>query len=131
MTETTFWQSLRKKLVPSIYALKMNLRFAAGVPDCWLSGSKGDLWLELKYLKTLPPIVDPAKLLSELQKDWLRSRHAEGRFVGVLIGSSDGHFYFPSLSWQTSVSRGSFRMNAKNTSEIAKDLIELVGCIDV
>lgn len=127
MTENTFWQSLRKKLVPRIYALKLNLNFAAGVPDCWLSGSERDLWVELKYLQTLPPIVDPTKLLSTLQQDWLIKRHAEGRRVGVLIGSAEGHLYFHSLSWQQSITRGAFRMRATKTKEIAEELIEYLG----
>lgn len=127
MTETTFWQSLRKKLVPRIYALKLNLRFTAGVPDCWLSGSEQDLWLELKYVQQLPPIVDCTKLLTTLQQEWLRQRHEEGRWVAALIGSPDGHLYFPGLSWQSPVSREKFLQSAKKTNEIAEDLIEIVG----
>jgi hypothetical protein len=130
MTENTFWQSLRKKLVPRIYALKLNISFTAGVPDAWLSGSQGDLWMENKYLQTLPPIVDPTKLLSVLQQQWLIRRYAEGRSVGVLIGSVDGHLYFHGLSWQEPVSRGTFQTKAKKTREIAEELIELVGEID-
>lgn len=134
MTETSFWQSLRKMLVPRIYALKLNLRFIAGVPDCWLSGAHQDLWLELKYLQKIPPIVDPTKLLTVLQQDWIVCRHSEGRFVGVLIGSSAGHVYFPSLSWQVSVTRETFLTQAKKTREIAESLIETlgeVGCNEV
>lgn len=130
MTENTFWQALRKKLVPRIYALKLNISYVAGVPDAWLSGSKGDLWIELKYLKSVPPIVDPTKLLSTLQMTWLLRRYAEGRRVGVLIGSSDGHVYFPCLSWQEPVSRGAFQTKARKTAEIAEELIEFVGEID-
>jgi hypothetical protein len=130
MTETTFWQSLRKKLVPRIYALKINISYVAGVPDVWLSGSKGDLWLELKYLQTVPPVVNPTKLLSILQQQWLKRRHAEGRSVGVLIGSVDGHLYFPSCSWDSPVTREAFQMRAKKTKEIAEELIEFVGEID-
>ena len=130
MTENTFWLALRKKLVPRVYALKINLRFTAGIPDCWLSGSQGDLWMENKYLQTVPPIVDPTKLLSALQQQWLRRRYAEGRSVGVLIGSSEGHLYFPSLSWLSPVTRGTFQTKAKKTGEIAEELIEIVGEID-
>jgi len=130
MTETTFWQSLRKKLVPRIYALKLNISYVAGVPDVWLSGSKGDLWLELKYLQKVPPIVDPTKLLTTLQQTWLLRRYGEGRRVGVLIGSPDGHLYFPGLSWQSPVTRGTFQTNAKTTKTITGDLIEFVGEID-
>ena len=127
MTENTFWQALRKKLVPRVYALKLNLRFVAGVPDCWLSGSMEDLWLEIKYVKELPAIVDPTKLLTARQQYWIIQRHAEGRRVGVLIGSSDGHVYFPSLSWQTAVTKGTFLTQARKTSEIAENLIETLG----
>ena len=130
MTENTFWQSLRKKLVPRIYALKNQAGYVGGIPDCWLSGSQGDLWMENKYLQTVPPIVDPTKLLSALQQQWLLRRYAEGRSVGVLVGSVDGHLYFPGLSWQDAVSRGTFVTRAKKTAEIAEDLIELVGEID-
>ncbi len=127
MTETTFWKALKKKLGTRVYALKLNLRFAAGVPDCFLSGKDRDLWLELKYLKTVPPIVDPTKLLSVLQKQWLIRRHLEGRSVGVLIASSDGHLYFPGLSWQSLVSRGSFISQTTKTSEIADELVDFLN----
>jgi hypothetical protein len=127
MTENTFWQALRKKLVPRVYALKLNLRFAAGVPDAWLSGSEQDLWLENKYLQKLPPVVNVESLLSELQKNWLIKRHEEGRFVGVLVGSSDGHLYFHGLSWQSQVSREKWIQSSKTTKEIAEELIDLLG----
>lgn len=127
MTENTFWQSLRKKLVPRVYALKLNLRFAAGIPDVWLSGSEQDLWIELKYMSTLPPVTDPTKLLSILQQEWLKSRYKEGRSVGVLVGSSEGHLYFHGLSWQCLVSREKWIQSSKTTKEIAWDLIDILG----
>lgn len=128
MTETTFWQSLRKKLHPRVYALKLNLRFTAGVPDCWLSGSEDDLWLELKYLQSVPPVVDAEKYLSELQKDWLVKRHSEGRNVGVLIGSPAGHVYYPGISWKDQqLTRGRFTELAQTTKDVAEMLIEGLG----
>jgi hypothetical protein len=128
VTENTFWQALRKKLVPRVYALKLNLRFAAGVPDCWLSGTLEDLWLELKYLQSVPPVVDAAKYLSGRQKEWLRSRHSEGRNVGVLIGSPEGHVYYPGVTWEAQqLTRGRFTELASPTKEVAETLIEFVG----
>jgi hypothetical protein len=130
MTENSFWQSLRKKLTPRIYAMKNQAGYVGGIPDCWLSGSKGDLWVENKYLQTVPPVVTPTKLLSALQSQWLLRRHAEGRSVGVLVGSVDGHFFFPALSWQSPLTRQEFVMKSSKTGEIAEQLIEIVGEID-
>jgi len=107
--------------------MKLNLRFLAGVPDVWLSGAEDDLWVELKYMSTLPPVVDPTKLLSTLQKEWLISRYNEGRRVGVLIGSPDGHLYFNGLSWQCVVSREKWIQAGKKTKEIAEELIDMLG----
>jgi len=127
MNETGFWQSLRKHLVPRVYALKLNLNFVGGVPDVWLSGSEQDLWMENKYLKTLPPIVDMTKLLTTFQQSWLVDRYEEGRWVGALCGSSDGHLFFPGLSWQSTISRENFLQRAMTTKEIANHLIEILG----
>ena len=110
--------------------MKNQAGYVGGIPDAWLSGSEGDLWIENKYLPTLPPVVDPTKLLSALQKVWLERRHAEGRSVGVLIGSADGHLFFPSLSWLSPVTRETFRAKAKTTKQIAEELIDIVGEID-
>lgn len=110
--------------------MKNQAGYVGGIPDSWLSGSQGDLWIENKYLQTLPPMIDPTKLLSTLQQQWLVRRHAEGRSVGVLIGSTEGHVYLPGLSWQQPVTRGTFRMKVKKTPEIAEELIALVGEID-
>ena len=110
--------------------MKNQAGYVGGIPDVWLSGSHGDLWIENKYLQTVPPMVTPTTLLSALQKQWLARRHAEGRSVGVLIGSVDGHLYFPSLSWLSPMTRGTFQTKAKTTGEIAEELIEIVGEID-
>jgi len=88
--------------------------------------------MENKYLQKVPPVVDPRKLLSELQQVWLRRRHAEGRSVGVLIGSVDGHLFYPSCSWDsdTPLKRTDFQARLTKTPVIAEQLIEIVGEID-
>jgi len=110
--------------------MKNQAGYVGGIPDCWLSGMDGDLWMENKYLQSIPPVVDPTKLLSPLQKQWLLRRHAEGRSVGVLIGSVEGHLFFSSLSWRSPVDRETFLKKTKTTSEIAEQLIEIVGEIN-
>ncbi len=128
MTETGFWQSLRKHLVPRVYALKLNVNFIGGIPDVWLSGTEQDLWMENKYLKSLSPVIQPEKLLTTLQSQWLEERYSEGRHVGVLIGSPEGHVFLEGLSWKAStISKGDFLARAVSTREMAASLIELLG----
>lgn len=130
MNESAFWQSLRKHLVPRVYALKLNLNFVRGVPDVWLSGSEQDLWMENKYLKDLPAMIQPEKLLTTLQSSWLEERYAEGRHVGLLIGSSEGHVFLEDLSWKGStISKMAFLSKALTTKEQANQLVELLGVI--
>lgn len=107
--------------------MKLNLRFMAGVPDVWLSGTERDLWLELKYMKSLPPLISPEKLLTTLQQLWLLDRYAEGRSVAVLIGSSEGHVLFHELSWKTSLTRETFMERAESTREIGDKLVDFLG----
>ncbi len=67
---------------------KMNNPYSSGTPDVWYSGNYADLWVEYKFLPTVPQtaIIDPLKLLSVLQHNWIRQRDEEGRNVAVIIG---------------------------------------------
>jgi hypothetical protein len=64
------------------YQQAMSDRLRPGVPDCWYSGIKGDLWVEYKFQPALR-VVTPA--LTELQKAWLNGRYEEGRNVAVVV----------------------------------------------
>lgn len=85
MIESSFIRALHKKLPMEIYHWKVSDRFTNGVPDAYYSSKKGDLWVEYKYYPKLPKTITPK--LTKLQKDWLISRHEEGRRVAVIIGS--------------------------------------------
>lgn len=129
MTENGFWASLRKKIAGRLYAYKVNDRITAGIPDVWLSGEAGDLWMELKYDNKLPVRVpidpkDTNRYLSLRQQDWLQSRYAEGRNVCVVIGSPEGHVVFPGVSWMYPITREEFDQKAVTTAELADRLVE-------
>ena len=103
--ETTFIASVHKHLPPTLYRVKNNNEYTAGIADVWYSGVR-DLWVEYKFIvvpKRPDTVIDlitgknPA--ISYLQQEWLRSRHAEGRSVGVIVGSKDGGVWFPGLTW--------------------------------
>lgn len=104
--ETTFINGLHKKLPRSVYHMKNNNPYTGGIPDCYYSGQSGDLWIEFKYLPTMPVRADvhPAKLLSALQMEWLNGRYAEGRNVAVIIGAPKGGVLLVDRAWEMSLS---------------------------
>ncbi len=89
--ESTFTQYLIRKQPKEVYSWKIMNSMQNGVPDCYFSGSKRDIWIEVKWVK-LPKrdttLIDVG--LSELQKRWLAGRFKEGRKVAVVVGSSQG-----------------------------------------
>ena len=104
--ESTFISSVHRRLPKNFHAEKMANPYRGGTPDCYYSGKLADLWVEYKFIvvpKRPDTVIDlitgknPA--ISYLQQEWLRSRHAEGRSVGVIVGSKDGGVWFPGLTW--------------------------------
>ena len=86
--ETNFVNALRDALSENVYSMKNNNEYVSGIPDLWFSGSKADLWVEMKFIQKLPKTVPirPYDLLSKMQEKWLRDRYEEGRNVAVIIG---------------------------------------------
>lgn len=133
MTETDYWNSLRKHLVPRVYAWKISASYVKGVPDCWFSGVNQDLWVENKRIAGdgNPPaflkLTDHKKYLSIHQQQWLERRHKEGRRTGVLVFSKVGHIYLPGLAWQKPISKLDFLEAAMPYKDMAERLINIVG----
>jgi len=131
MTETKYWQALRKHLVPRVYAWKINAGFIGGIPDVWLSGSEQDLWVENKRVAgNLPAMLDLSnhkKYLSKLQQLWLERRHKEGRHVGVVVFSEHGHLYVHGLDWQKPISKLDFLERSMSYKELSTKLINVLG----
>lgn len=131
-TETDYWHKLRKKLKGRVYAWKINASYIKGVPDCWLSGSQQDLWVENKRVASdsPPPSLDLTnhdKYLTLHQQRWLEDRYAEGRHVAVIVFSKVGHLLLFGLEWQKPISRLSFMERAISTDKLADELVELLG----
>lgn len=130
MREAQFTANVRKRIKHCVYALKLNVSFSNGVPDCYYSGSIRDLWNEHKYYNVLPPVVDLLKVTSALQQRWLTSRHDEGRSVGMVVGSSQGHLFLPGLRWQEPIPRDEFIIRAGNYNHLASLIIQYVGALE-
>lgn len=113
MTEHTYIRSIHERLrkaAPAIYIWKINDPYQGGVADAYYSG-RTDLWIEYKFLKSLPK-RDSTVLslgLSPLQVGWLRARHGEGRKVCVVVGSPDGSLILPGVAWAELITCADFK----------------------
>lgn len=126
--ETVFIASVHKHLAVGVYREKMNNPYRSGTADVWYSGQK-DLWVEYKFLPTLPKRAGTMITLglSENQKIWLRDRHKEGRHVAVICGCKAGGVVFNGLSWDQPVSVPEFTSRVLPRQELAAWLLSQTG----
>ena len=119
--ENAYIAKVHKHLPRTLYRMKNSNSYTAGVPDTWYSGSNGDLWVEFKYLPTVPKrtAVDPLKLLSPLQVKWLNERFGEGRNVAVVIGCPLGGVLLTKKSWESPISAPNFHALIKSNADLA------------
>ena len=90
MNEHSFVRSIHKALHPDVYKWKIHDTYTGGVPDAMYAGPAGVLFVEYKYIKSLPKRDDTIirHSLSELQSAWLeRMKHSAA--VALVIGIED------------------------------------------
>ena len=106
--------------------MKNHNQYNGGIADVWYSGPKGDLWVEYKF-NVLPKREDTLVVpsLSELQREWLSSRHHEGRRVGVIIGSKEGGVWLSGLTWSKTLTAKEFRERLHRRPELAEVIMRL------
>lgn len=128
MNESGLRKALKRRFnAAGVYSLKLNARFARGVPDWWLSGASRDLWLEAKWLQRVPRELIPARLLSANQLDWLTRRAREGRNVAVIVCSDDGCILVRPDALQQPVPRDQFKSFCRTIKEIAEEIVAIVN----
>lgn len=130
--ETTFIASVHKHLPPTLYRVKNNNGYTAGIADVWYSGVS-DLWIEYKFIAvpkrpdtTIDLVSGKSPEISALQQEWLRARHEEGRNVGVVIGSKDGGIWLPGLAWNQTFQAKNFLAHLRTRKELAEEIIKEV-----
>ena len=118
--ENTFIVSVHRHLPVDLYHMKNHNQFHGGIPDVWYSGPSADLWIEYKFV-ALPKRENTLITieLSELQKNWITSRDAEGRSVGVIVGSKDGGVWFPGTTWSAEITMLQFRASIESRKTLA------------
>lgn len=124
--ENTFIASVHRHLPPTLYKMKNHNVYNGGIADCYYSGRRSDLWVEYKFIAVPKRPDTPIKIdLSELQKNWLRSRHAEGRAVAVVVGSKDGGVFFNGVSWDYTYTTDDFNRLSCSRQDIAREINSL------
>lgn len=120
--ETKFYSAIHRKIPKAVYRMKNNNPYLGGVPDCYYSGNIADMWIEYKWLPRVPKrgSVAPTKLLSDLQIDWLRGRHKEGRSVAVVIGCPTGGVVLDGLTWEKELSASEFVARVQSQAQLAE-----------
>ena len=100
--ETRYYTAVHKLLPRTVHREKMHNPYRGGTADVWYSGNLDDLWVEYKWLATLPKTAPTCldRLLSPLQQQWLTGRHEEGRNVVVILGTPEGAWVFEGTSWK-------------------------------
>lgn len=125
--ENTFIDAIHRHLPAGLYRMKNHNQYNSGIADCWYSGNAADLWIEYKFIlvpKRAATVITPN--LSALQKEWLGSRHIEGRNVGVIVGSKYGGVWFPGVTWETPIDAGIFRSSILSRKQLADIVLGLV-----
>lgn len=118
--ENTFISSVHRHLPVDIYHMKNHNQYNGGIPDVWYSGPKGDLWIEYKFIVVPKRPETAIKIdLSELQKNWLSARHAEGRSVAVVVGSKEGGVWFDGICWMQQINTREFVDSLVTRSDLA------------
>lgn len=126
--ENTFIGAVHRHLPPELYRMKNHNQFNSGIADVWYSGPRADLWVEYKFITV--PVRDTTVItpeLSALQREWLASRHSEGRSVGVIVGSKDGGVWFPGITWETLIDAGQFRAKLQNRKTLAVSICNVIS----
>lgn len=93
--ETRFAKTLFSKLPDSVYFEKTNNPYRAAMPDFYIEGPKGIIWVEIKWIPE--PWIrnrEASKICSTVswikQRRWLARAHANNVNTGVIIGIGSG-----------------------------------------
>ena len=105
-------RQLDKNAHPDQYHMSNTNPYVGGIPDQYYEGPTGVLWIEYKFLKVLPPILDMTnpkkKLLTQLQIRWLRRATKNHGNTAVILGLENGEgVWLRHLAWEKTHTKNS------------------------
>lgn len=124
MNEHSFIRAIHKSLPAEVYRWKIHDTFTGGVPDTLYAGPSGILFVEYKWLKSLPKkestLINLG--LSQLQINWLDKFHSYNQNVAVAVGYSGGVLLFTNKDWTKDINVA----NIQKYSLSRKDYISFI-----
>lgn len=124
--ETAYIQSIHR-LIPTVYAEKMNNPFRSGTADVWYSGEVGDLWVEYKFIERIPRSEEILPDVTPRQEEWLNNRCDEGRNVAVVLGVPKGGVIYRDREWNVPMTQQELLARVVSKQDIARWIFSQVG----
>ena len=128
--ENNFISSVHTHLPAGLYRMKNHNVYVGGIADVWYSGVS-DLWVEYKFIAVpkrpetrIDLLTGKNPAISYLQQEWLRSRHGEGRSVGVIVGSKDGGVWLPGVAWEQPFAAKDFLAHLRTRKDLADTIVK-------
>jgi len=120
LNEHSFVKAIHRLLPKEIYKWKIHDKFTGGVPDAYYEGSKGSLWIEYKYVKTLPKRegTEVQLGLSALQQGWL-ARAVENKInAWVVVGNDNKCLVLQNKRWTYPFNNDYYRLYSVTNKEL-------------
>jgi hypothetical protein len=123
MNEHSFVKSIHRKLPKEVLVWKIADRYSGGVPDAMYAGPKGILFIEYKYVKSLPKKLETVikTTLSPLQEQWITRMQGWNHSVLLVIGSTD-----KSCLILNKLTKNISKAYYQNNSTTNQNLVELI-----
>ena len=122
MNEHGFIRYVHSKLDPKLVKWKIHDSGTGGVPDAFYMGEKSDLWIEYKYVKSLPvrPSTIVKTCLTELQKIWLDDLERCKRPCALAIGCGTRVAVLVKGAWNIGITSEEFSATSIDRKELAR-----------
>lgn len=110
MNEHSFIRAVHGHLPPEVFRWKIHDTFAGGVPDAFYAGPVSTLFVEYKYVKSLPKRdTSPIRTsLTTQQIHWLNTLHSMNQPVAVVIGCEKLATVLTDKAWDQVLSKEQF-----------------------
>jgi hypothetical protein len=129
MNEHSFIRAVHAHLPPEVFRWKIHDKFAGGVPDAFYAGPASTLFVEYKYVKTLPKRDDTLirTCLTPQQIHWLNTLHDYNQPVALIVAVGDQALVLLDKRWNTNISKTGFLKEAIQRNRIASWIAHFCG----